>query len=179
MLPSWKLSKQKKGLFWSYYKPIFENKYDDFNRRAKDVESLLLISQRYKKLSAFLSDMTIEPIKESQARTEPEDTDDEELVLSTIHSAKGLEWHTVFIIYLVDGFIPSTMSLSSIEEIEEERRLLYVAATRAKQNLYLVKPNNSKKGGNYFQSSYGSFSEVTRFLKENDILEKYAEKWVC
>ncbi|MHB8279649.1 MAG: ATP-dependent helicase, partial [Candidatus Humimicrobiaceae bacterium] len=166
------------NIVFNYYKPIFENKYDDFNRRAKDVESLLLISQRYKKLSAFLSDMTIEPIKESQARTEPEDTDDEELVLSTIHSAKGLEWHTVFIIYLVDGFIPSTMSLSSIEEIEEERRLLYVAATRAKQNLYLVKPNNSKKGGNYFQSSYGSFSEVTRFLKENDILEKYAEKWV-
>lgn len=166
------------NIVFNYYKPIFENKYDDFNRRAKDVESLLLISQRYKKLSAFLSDMTIEPIKESQARTEPEDTDDEELVLSTIHSAKGLEWHTVFIIYLVDGFIPSTMSLSSIEEIEEERRLLYVAATRAKQNLYLVKPNNSKKGGNYFQSSYGSFSEVTRFLKENDILEKYTEKWV-
>jgi len=165
-------------IVFDYYKPLFESKYDDFNRRLKDIESLLLISQRYKKLSAFLSDMTIEPIRESQSRTDPEDSDDEELVLSTIHSAKGLEWHTVFIIYLVDGFLPSTMSLSSIEEIEEERRLLYVAATRAKQNLYLVKPNNSKKGGNYFQSSYGSFTEVSRFLKENNLLEKHAEKWV-
>ncbi len=70
------------------------------------------------------------------------------------------------------------MSLSSTEDIEEERRLLYVAATRAKENLYLVKPNNSKQGGNYFQSSYGSFSEISRFLKENDILEKYTEKWL-
>ena len=68
--------------------------------------------------------------------------------------------------------------MSNIEDIEEERRLLYVAATRAKQNLYLIKPNNSKKGGNYFQSSYGSFSEISRFLKENDILEKYTEKWI-
>ncbi|MCE5328960.1 ATP-dependent helicase, partial [bacterium] len=116
-------------IVFDYYKPIFESKYDDFNRRLKDIESLLLISQRYKKLNAFLSDMTIEPIRESQSRADPEDSDDEELVLSTIHSAKGLEWHTVFIIYLVDGFLPSTMSMSSIEEIEEERRLLYVAAT--------------------------------------------------
>lgn len=166
------------NIAYDYYKPFFENKYDDFNRRLKDVESLSLISQRYKKLNAFLSDMAIEPIKESQFRTDPEDSDDEELVLSTIHSAKGLEWHTVFIIYLVDGFLPSTMSLSSTEEIEEERRLLYVAATRAKQNLYLIKPNNSKKGGNYFQSSYGSLSETSRFLQENDLLEKYAEKWI-
>ncbi|MCL4385227.1 MAG: ATP-dependent helicase [Actinobacteria bacterium] len=166
------------NIAYDYYKPIFENKYDDFNKRFKDIESLLLISQRYKKLSSFLSDMTIEPIEESQTHAEPEDKDDEILVLSTIHSAKGLEWHTVFVIYLVDGFLPSTMSLSSVEEIEEERRLLYVAATRAKQNLYLIKPNYSKKGGNYFQSSYCSLSEVTRFLKENNILEKYTEKWV-
>ncbi|HEY5500590.1 MAG TPA: ATP-dependent helicase [Candidatus Humimicrobiaceae bacterium] len=166
------------NIAFDYYRPIFENKFDDYNRRFKDIESLMLISQRYKNLSVFLSDMTIEPFKESQSRTEPEDSDDEELVLSTIHSAKGLEWHTVFIIYLVDGFLPGAMSLSSIEDIEEERRLLYVAATRAKENLYLVKPNNSKRGGNYFQSSYGSFSEVSRFLKENDILEKYTEKWI-
>ena len=166
------------NIAYDYYKPIFENKYDDFNKRFKDIESLLLISQRYKKLSSFLSDMTIEPIEKSQTHAEPEDKDDEILVLSTIHSAKGLEWHTVFVIYLVDGFLPSTMSLSSVEEIEEERRLLYVAATRAKQNLYLIKPNYSKKGGNYFQSSYCYLSEVTRFLKENNILEKYTEKWV-
>jgi len=166
------------NIAFDYYQPMFESKFDDYHRRLKDIESLFLISQRYKSLSVFLSDMTIEPIKESQSHTEPEDKDDEELVLSTIHSAKGLEWHTVFIIYLVDGFLPGTMSLSSIEDIEEERRLLYVAATRAKQNLYLIKPNNSKKGGNYFQSSYGSFSEISRFLKENNILEKYTEKWI-
>ena len=165
-------------MVFDYYKPIFESKYDDFNKRFQDIESLFLISQRYKKISSFISDMSIEPIEENQYKTEQEDKDDEVLVLSTIHSAKGLEWHTVFLIYLIDGFIPSTMSLSSLEEIEEERRLLYVAATRAKQNLYLIKPNYSKLGGNYFQTSYSALSEVSRFLKENNILEKYTEKWV-
>ena len=104
--------------------------------------------------------------------------DEDRLTLSTIHSAKGLEWHTVFVIYMVDGYLPSTMSMGSPEELEEERRLLYVALTRAKENLYLIKPNNSRRGGNYFEASYSSFSELTRFLREKDIIDLYTEKWV-
>ncbi|HAX18571.1 MAG TPA: hypothetical protein DCY00_08285 [Actinobacteria bacterium] len=161
-----------------YYFPIFRDRYDDYNKREKDIESLFYISQRYKKIGDFLSDFTIEPVKESQVASLPENEDEDKLTLSTIHSAKGLEWHTVFVIYLVDGYLPSTMSMNSIEELEEERRLLYVALTRAKENLYLIKPNNSGKGGNYFEVSYSSLSEISRFLKEKDILDLYSEKWV-
>jgi DNA helicase-2/ATP-dependent DNA helicase PcrA len=99
------------------------------------------------------------------------------LILSTIHSAKGLEWHTVFIIFLTDGYLPSAYSLDSEENVEEERRLLYVAATRAKENLYLLKPEIEYTGRNYFEQSYLGFSEVSRFLNEGDILEKYVEQW--
>ena len=63
-----------------------------------------------------------------------------DLILSTIHSAKGLEWHTVFLIYLAEGYLPSYQSMSSDDAIDEERRLFYVAATRAKHNLYLLRP---------------------------------------
>jgi DNA helicase-2/ATP-dependent DNA helicase PcrA len=161
-----------------YYYPIFKEKYDDYNKREKDIESLFYIAQRYKKLGDFLSDFTIEPVKESQIGASLENKDEDRLTLSTIHSAKGLEWHTVFVIYMVDGYLPSTMSMGSPEELEEERRLLYVALTRAKENLYLIKPNNSRRGGNYFEASYSSFSELTRFLREKDIIDLYTEKWV-
>ncbi len=165
-------------IIYDYYFYIFKDKYDDFNKREKDIQSLFYVSQRYKSIRNFLSDLTIEPIKETQSFVLPENDDKERLTLSTIHSAKGLEWHTVFIIYLVDGYLPSTMALNSVEEIEEERRLLYVAATRAKNSLYLLKPNNARRGGNYFEVSYSSFSEASRFLKENNIIEKFTDRWV-
>jgi len=160
-----------------YYKPLFENKYDDFNKRQKDLESLVRIAERYKDLEHFLVDTTLEPLEASQVDAEVTDKEDEKLVLSTIHSAKGLEWHTVFIIFLVDGYLPSAYSLDSEEDVEEERRLLYVAATRAKENLYLLKPELEYSGRNYFEHSYLGFSEVSRFLNEGDILEKYVERW--
>ncbi|MBU0568304.1 ATP-binding domain-containing protein, partial [bacterium] len=90
---------------------------------------------------------------------------------STIHSAKGLEWQTVFIIFCIDGYLPSFRSLDSEEDVEEERRLLYVAATRAKENLYLMRPQIEYRG----RSSLG-FSKVSRFLEEGDILEEYVEE---
>ncbi len=125
-----------------------------------------------------MTDLTLEPIDERQFKVTPEDDEDEKLILSTIHSAKGLEWHTVFIIGLIDGYLPSSHAIRSQEEIEEERRLLYVASTRAKQNLYLIKPGGGRFSGNYFDPSFQRFSEVSRFLKEGDILDNYVEKWV-
>ena len=161
----------------NYYNPILKDKYDDFNKRENDVNSLEVIALRYKGLEQFLVDLTLEPIDAMQARTEPEDKDEDKLVLSTIHSAKGLEWHTVFIISLIDGYLPSTYALFTTEEIEEERRLLYVAATRAKHNLYLIKPEIKKVGGSYFDPTYQKLTEVSRFLSEGDILDDYVEKW--
>lgn len=159
------------------YDPIMKEKYDDFNKRINDVNSLEIIAQRYKELEDFLVDLTLEPLDERQTRTEPEDKDEDKLILSTIHSAKGLEWHTVFIISLIDGYIPSTYALFTAEEIEEERRLLYVAATRAKQNLYLVKPDIKSVGGNYHERTYQKLTEVSRFLSDGKILDDFVEKW--
>ena len=90
----------------------------------------------------FLSDLALEPPDGSAAGVEASDRDDERLVLSTIHSAKGLEWQCVFVIWIVDGRFPSVYSFVADEELEEERRLFYVAVTRAKRHLYLTYPIN-------------------------------------
>jgi len=169
---------EKLRLVIDYYKPLLKEKYDDYHKRLDDLSSLEMIAARYENLQEFLSDLTLEPVDERQLKVTPEDDEDENLILSTIHSAKGLEWHTVFVISLIDGYLPSSYSIRSNEEIEEERRLLYVASTRAGQNLYLIKPGAGRFSGNYFDPSFQRFSEVCRFLKEGDILENYVEKWV-
>ena len=92
------------------------------------------------------------------------------LVLSTIHSAKGLEWEHVFLIHLVDGCLPSSYSLFNEESLEEERRLFYVAATRAKQSLYLMAPRI--EGGNDFTA----FGGPSRFLFELKDLGKLTQR---
>jgi len=161
-----------------FYTPLLKEKYDDYHKRREDLESLETIAARYRNLDDFLADLTLEPIEESQFKVTPEDEEDEKVVLSTIHSSKGLEWHTVFVIYLIDGYLPSSYAIHSEEEIEEERRLLYVASTRAKQNLYLLKPQAAKVSGNFFDPSSSRFTEISRFLKEDGIIDKYAEKWV-
>ncbi len=160
-----------------YYIPVLKIKYDDYNKRFNDLDSLSKIIGRYDDLEKFLVDITLDPAELSHVDTEPSEKDREErLILSTIHSAKGLEWNSVFVIFLVDGFFPSAYSLESEEQVEEERRLLYVATTRAKENLYLIKPG-LEGSSNYF-SSYCGFSKISRFLEEGDILEKYVEKWI-
>jgi DNA helicase-2/ATP-dependent DNA helicase PcrA len=125
-----------------YYLPILEGKYDDHPKRAKDLQQLLAIIERYSDLSLFLTDMALEPPNTSVGDTFAADTPaDDRLTLTTIHSAKGLEWHTVFIIWALDGRFPSTHSLYKEEDLEEELRLMYVAATRARENLIFTYPN--------------------------------------
>jgi DNA helicase-2/ATP-dependent DNA helicase PcrA len=120
---------------YTYYQPIFERLYyDDYPKRSKDIEQLRSIIAGYDSLVAFVADTALDPPEVG----EQNDTGDK-LVLSTIHSAKGLEWDTVFIINLAEGKFPHAYSLPG-EQQEEERRLLYVAATRAKKNLYLTYP---------------------------------------
>jgi DNA helicase-2/ATP-dependent DNA helicase PcrA len=125
-----------------YYLPILKGKYDDHPKRAKDLEQLFAIIERYSDLSLFLTDMALEPPNTSIGDTLAADTPvDSRLTLSTIHSAKGLEWHTVFIIWALDGRFPSAHSLFKEENLEEELRLMYVAATRARENLIFIYPN--------------------------------------
>jgi DNA helicase-2/ATP-dependent DNA helicase PcrA len=84
--------------------------------------------------------MALEPPNDSVAGVLAVDPDEGPLVLSTIHSAKGLEWHSVFILWALEGRFPSFYNISSEQDLEEERRLLYVAATRAKENLFITYP---------------------------------------
>lgn len=125
-----------------YYLPILKDRYDDHPKRAKDLEQLIAIMERYRNLEQFLTDMTLEPPNTAMGDTFTAETPAEDrLVLSTIHSAKGLEWHTVFIIWTLDGRFPSPHALYKEEDLEEELRLMYVAATRARENLYFTYPN--------------------------------------
>lgn len=137
----------------AYYLPILKRKYDDHPKRQKDLEQLLTIMIRYDELEDFLSDMALEPPSASvEGYLSTDGSDDDRLVLSTIHSAKGLEWHTVFIIWAVDGRFPSVRALDNTAELEEELRLMYVAATRARDNLFITYPSQvfDRGAGLYF-----------------------------
>ncbi|MBI1995004.1 MAG: ATP-dependent helicase [Deltaproteobacteria bacterium] len=124
-----------------YYLPILKRNHpEDHPKRLRDLEHFQGIMERYRSLERLLSDMALEPPSDSVAGVLAVDPDEGPLVLSTIHSAKGLEWHTVFVIWALEGRFPSFYNINSREELEEERRLLYVAATRAKENLFITFP---------------------------------------
>jgi DNA helicase-2/ATP-dependent DNA helicase PcrA len=124
-----------------YYFPILKKKFDDYPKRMKDIDALAVISQRFSNLEEFLTDLALEPPKDSvDSNVAGDDHDDEQLIISTIHSAKGLEWHSVFIIHALEGRFPSFNAMKTDSAIEEERRLMYVAMTRAKENLAISYP---------------------------------------
>jgi DNA helicase-2/ATP-dependent DNA helicase PcrA len=156
-----------------YYLPILKEIYDDHPRRARDLEHLTEIMERYQSLNQFLTDMALEPPNISFENSFYERTPvPERLVLSTVHSAKGLEWHTVFVIWALDGRFPSVHTLHKDDELEEELRLMYVAATRAKEKLFFTYP------GNVYDRSTGLIlSRPSRYLDgiAEDILEKQFE----
>jgi len=159
--------------FLEYYQPLLKEKYDDFNKRLNDLDSLIRIASRYKSLEQFLSDMALEPPERSIVEAGIKDKDDSCLTLSTIHSAKGLEWHTVFLIYTAEGHLPSYLSLENEDDIEEERRLLYVASTRAKDNLFLLKPHIDRSPRSFLEDGGSVFTQVSRFLGQGGILERF------
>ncbi len=162
---------EKLQMVYEYYYPLFKDKYDDFNKRNKDLEIFLSISEKYRSLDSLLADMAIEPIIDSMIDIEGTDKEDEFVTLSTIHSAKGLEWHSVFIIHAIEGYFPSARSAEKIETLEEERRLMYVASTRAKQNLFITYPMNM-----YSREAGTTLSKPSRFISE--ISANVAEGWL-
>ena len=154
----------------NYYRPILKDKYDDFSKREKDLDHFEYLSTQYSNLEDFISDLALEPPDASVEGMYKKNSDDEALTISTIHSAKGLEWDTVFIIGAVDGRFPSAYSFNSEEEMDEELRLMYVAATRAKNNLYITYPVDM-----YDYSMNMVLSKPSRFLDgmPDDVLEKW------
>jgi DNA helicase II / ATP-dependent DNA helicase PcrA len=124
-----------------YYTPVLKRNHpEDHPKRLRDLEHFQGITDRYRSLERLLADMALEPPSDSVAGVLAVDPDEGPVILSTIHSAKGLEWHSVFIIWALEGRFPSFYNINTEEEIEEERRLLYVAATRAKENLFISYP---------------------------------------
>lgn len=153
-----------------YYRPILKDKYDDFSKREKDLDHFEYLATQYSNLEDFLSDLALEPPEASVEGMYKNNSDDEALTISTIHSAKGLEWDSVFIIGAVDGRFPSAYSFNSEEEMDEELRLMYVATTRAKNNLYITYPVDM-----YDYSMNMVLSKPSRFL--DNIPDEVLEVW--
>jgi len=156
---------------YNYYYDLFKANYDDWNKRKKDLDIFQNIVENYASVDTLLSDMAIEPIIESVVDVDATDKEEEYVTLSTIHSAKGLEWHSVFIIHVVEGYFPSARSVESLETLEEERRLMYVASTRAKNNLFITYPMNL-----YDREAGMTLSKPSRFI--SDITPDLAEGWL-
>jgi DNA helicase-2/ATP-dependent DNA helicase PcrA len=124
-----------------WYLPHLERLHDDAPVRAADLDQLVALAGGYGSRDNFLTELTLDPPEATSDRAGPPLLDEDYLILSTIHSAKGQEWKAVHVLNVVDGCIPSDMATGSAEDIEEERRLLYVAMTRAKEHLHLIVPN--------------------------------------
>ena len=125
-----------------YYQPIFEQRYENAKARLGDIEQLEQIASGYRSRSRFIVDLTLDPPASTADLAGAPYLEEDFLVLSTIHSAKGCEWDVVHILHVTDGCIPSDMATRDDRDIEEERRLLYVAMTRARDQLYLYSPLN-------------------------------------
>ncbi|MGB2870039.1 MAG: ATP-dependent helicase [Bacteroidota bacterium] len=154
-----------------YYDPILRTRYDDHQKRKKDLEMFQNITERYKEIGTLLTDLALEPPNESIVDVESPGPEEEFLTLSTIHSAKGLEWNSVFVIYALEGRFPAMRAVATDDELEEERRLMYVACTRAKENLVITYPMNI-----YDRESGMILTKPSRFIQ--GIGENLLEPWV-
>jgi DNA helicase-2/ATP-dependent DNA helicase PcrA len=163
--PSEMITSVVEAIYDDYAKVNFTN----YELRREDLNQLAAFARQFKDVSEFLSQLAL--ISNVDAEAAPNQPADKEAVnLSTVHQAKGLEFNTVFIIWLTDGMFPSSRSLDTRDALEEERRLFYVAITRARDELYLTYPHMRLSGG------YGDvFQRPSRFLKEipNELVEDW------
>ena len=128
------------GLVRHWYEPLLADRYEDAEIRLADILQLEQIAAGYAGRERFLTELTLDPPDATSDQSGVPVLDEDYLILSTIHSAKGQEWKSVHILNVVDGCIPSDLGTGSTHELEEERRLLYVAMTRAKDQLHLIVP---------------------------------------
>jgi DNA helicase-2/ATP-dependent DNA helicase PcrA len=149
-----------KAVMDSKYAEYLEYEYPDYRERLQDIEGLGIFAEKQKDLNQFLAEASMQENYGREAVDSRHASNDEKLILSTVHQAKGLEWDAVFVINLASGQFPNDRALREEGGIEEERRLFYVAITRAKKYLYLTYPLS---GG--FD---GSFAGPSMFLEEID-----------
>ncbi len=147
-----------------WYQPLLESNYDAAHVRLGDLEQLEQISGEYRTRERFLTELTLDPPNACGDQAGPPLLDEDYMILSTIHSAKGQEWDAVFVLNCADGCIPSDMATGDVQQIEEERRLLYVAMTRAKTQLHLVHPLRFYVRTQHRHGDKHLFTPLTRFL---------------
>src|SRR5436190_332655 len=166
--PSEMITSTVEAIYDDYAKLNFAN----YELRREDLDHLAVFARQFNDVHEFLSQLAL--ISNVDAEATPVQTSEKEAVnLSTVHQAKGLEFHTVFVIWLTDGMFPSSRSLNTRDALEEERRLFYVAITRARDELYLTYPHMRLVGG------YGdAFQRPSRFLQEipNELVEDWEVK---
>ena len=164
-MPSEMITSVVEAIYDDYAKANFTN----YELRREDLNQLAIFARQFKDVHEFLSQLAL--ISNVDAEAAPAQISDKEAVnLSSVHQAKGLEFHTVFVIWLADGMFPSNRSLDTRDALEEERRLFYVAITRARDELYLAYPQMRLSGG------YGDvFQRPSRFLQEipNELVEDW------
>jgi DNA helicase-2/ATP-dependent DNA helicase PcrA len=165
---------EKVKLIIDFYAPFLKNLESDYELRVEEARLLEKLSENYDSLEKFLTDFALDPPSNKfQDGTVPvtEKLEDKPMIMSTVHSSKGLEWSVVFIPHLMDGLFPGSKSVGSIKDLEEERRLFYVACTRAKKHLYLTLPT-------YYSTFDGYLSYPSRFLAEmpENLFETKMEK---
>ncbi len=155
------------GMLRQWYQPHLERIYDHPTARAGDLEKLEQISAGYATRERFLTELTLDPPEGTGTEAGAPLLDEDYLILSTIHSAKGQEWDVVFIINVADGCIPSDMAAGSPEKIEEERRVLGVAMTRAKLHLHLIQPLRFFRSQQHRYGDSYLFAPRSRFIPES------------
>ncbi|OLC89314.1 MAG: ATP-dependent DNA helicase [Gemmatimonadetes bacterium 13_1_20CM_4_66_11] len=160
------------GMVRKWYEPHLERLYEGASVRIGDLETLESLARNHQSRESFLSDLTLDPPEALGDLAGDPLIDEDYLILSTIHSAKGQEWDVVYILNVVDGCIPSDMATGSKEEIEEERRLLYVAMTRARDHLYLIQPHRFYTGTSRRNGDRHVYAPRTRFLPDA-VLESF------
>ncbi len=152
------------GLLRTWYEPYLERIHEDADARKTDLIQLEKIAAGYPGREDFLTELTLDPPDATSDQAGVPLLDEDYLVLSTIHSAKGQEWRSVFILNVVDGCIPSDLGTGTTAEIEEERRLLYVGMTRARDQLSLITPQRFFTHGQHRQGDRHVYASRTRFI---------------
>jgi DNA helicase-2/ATP-dependent DNA helicase PcrA len=149
-----------------WYAPHLERIHEDSEVRYADLLQLEQIAAGYPSRERFLTELTLDPPDATSDRSGPPLRDEDYLVLSTIHSAKGQEWKSVYALNVVDGCMPSDLGAGTTAELEEERRLLYVAMTRAKDNLHLIVPQRFFVHGQHSRGDRHLYASRTRFIPD-------------
>ena len=158
-----------------WYRPHLERIHEDAVLREADLVQLTQIASTYPSRERFLTELTLDPPDATSDEAGVPLLDDDYLILSTIHSAKGQEWTSVFLLNTVDGCLPSDLATGSTPEIEEERRLLYVAMTRAKDQLHLMVPQRFFTHGQRSTGDRHVYAQRTRFIP-NSVLDNFESR---